>query len=77
MAGMEPRIRETLSKPEPVLASLSDERARLYYRFYVGTGVGNKHLCVVVRVQDTEAFILTAYLTDRVKKGRVPWPREK
>jgi hypothetical protein len=35
MAGMEPRIRQTLSKPEQVVVSLSDERARLYYRFYV------------------------------------------
>ncbi len=34
---MEERIPETLRNPETVLESPSDARARLYYRFYVGT----------------------------------------
>lgn len=77
MRGMEPRIAETLSTPEWVVESLSDAQARLYYRFYIGTRIGNKYLCVVVKVLDTDAFVVTAYLTDKVKKGRQLWPREK
>ena len=77
MRGMEPRIGETLSAPQRVLESLSDRRTRLYYRFYMGTRVGNKYLCVVVKVMHTDAFVVTAYLTDKVKKGRQLWPREK
>lgn len=77
MRGMEPRIVETLSTPEWVVESLSDAQARLYYRFYIGTRIGNKYLCVVVKVLDTDVFVVTAYLTDKVKKGRQLWPREK
>ena len=77
MSGMEPRIAETLYAPERVVESLSDEQARLYYRFYVGTRIGDKYLCVVVKVADLDAFVVTAYLTDKVKKGRQLWPREK
>jgi hypothetical protein len=77
MRGMERRIAETLSAPQRVLSSLSDERARLYYRFYIGTRVGNKYLCVVVKVLETDAFVVTAYLTDKVKRGRQLWPKEK
>ena len=76
MSGMEPRIAETLSAPERVVESLSDAEARLYYRFYVGTRVGDKHLCVVVKVLEADAFVVTAYLTDKVKKGKQLWPKE-
>ena len=76
MAGMEAAIGETLIRPERVVESLSDSEARLYYRFYVGTRVGDKHLCVVVKVQAEDAFVITAYLTDTVKKGTQLWPKE-
>jgi len=56
---------------------LSDAEARLYYRFYVGTRVGDKHLCVVTKVLETDAFVVTAYLTDKVKKGKLLWTKEK
>lgn len=38
--------------------------------------VGNKHLCVVVKVLETDVFVVTAYLTDKVKKGRLLWRRK-
>jgi hypothetical protein len=75
MAGIEEKIEQTLKAPERVIESLSDTEALLYYRFYFGTPVGGKFLCVVVKVGEREAFVLTAYLTDRVKKGRQLWPR--
>jgi hypothetical protein len=76
MVGMESRIGETLANPEKVLESLSDAEARLYYRYYLGTRVGNKYLAVVVKVQDADAFVVTAYLTDKVKSGKLLWPKE-
>jgi hypothetical protein len=42
----------------------------------VGTRVGNKYLAVVVKVQETDAFVVTAYLTDKVKSGKLLWPKE-
>lgn len=77
MAGMEESIERTLAAPEQVVQSFSDPEARLYYRFYFGTIVGDKYLCVVVKVTATDAFVLTAYLTDRIKKGVLVWPKEK
>ena len=49
-------------------------QANLYYRYYVGTMVGDKYLCVVVKVLPADAFVLTAYLTDKVKRGVQLWP---
>ena len=77
MAGMEKAIEETLARPEKVFESLSDPDARLYYRFYLGTRVGDKYLCVIVKLAGGKAFVVTAYLTDRVKRGVLIWPKEK
>jgi hypothetical protein len=74
MAGMEAAIEETLLRPERVVQSFSDPQARLYYRFYFRTMVGGKFLCVVVKTLGADAFVLTAYLTDRIKKGVPLWP---
>ncbi len=74
MVGMEARIEETLANPERVMESLSDSEARLYYRFYVGTQVGDKHLCVVVKLAQNDAFVLTAYLVNKPTGGRQIWP---
>ena len=56
------------------MQSFSDPQAHLYYRFYFRTIVGGKFLCVVVKTLDADAFVLTAYLTDRIKKGVPLWP---
>lgn len=76
MAAMRERLEETLAAPESVVESLSDPAARLYYRFYLRTIVGGKYLCVVVRADPDDAFVVTAYLTDRIKKGKTVWPRK-
>jgi hypothetical protein len=76
MAEMEAAIEDTLLHPERVVQSFADPEARLYYRFYVGTCVGDKYLCVVVKVKQDDAFVLTAYLTDRIKRGVQLWPKE-
>lgn len=77
MKEMAKAIEETLLRPERVVESFSDPRARLYYRFYFGTLVGDKYVCVIVKVSSDDAFVLTASLTDRIKKGVTIWPKEK
>lgn len=76
MAGLERSIEETLGNPATVVESLSDSQVRLYYRPYYGTRVGDKFLCVVVKLADTDAFVITAYLTDQLKHGRQIWRRQ-
>jgi|SRR5882672_5470090 len=77
MIGYAHALEETLAKPERVIESLSDLQARLYYRFYVGTRVGDKYVCVVVKIIGNDAFILTAYFTNKVKRGVQLWPQEQ
>jgi hypothetical protein len=77
MVGHENALEETLAKPERVIESLSDPQARLYYRFYVGTRVGDKYVCVVVKIIENDAFVLTAYFTNKVRRGVQLWPQEQ
>jgi hypothetical protein len=74
MAALDAAIEQTLRQPEVVVQSASDPQAHLYYRWYLGTMVGDKHLCVVVKVLPADAFVVSAYLTDKVKKGEQLWP---
>ncbi len=67
---------ETLAKPTLVIQSRSDASAELSYRYYLGTQVGDKWLCVVVKYSLDDAFVLTAYLTDQPKKGEQLWPKK-
>jgi hypothetical protein len=76
MKEMPKAIEETLLRPNCVVESFSDPQARLYYRFYFGTLVGDKYVCVIVKVSSDDAFVLTAYLTDRIKRGVTIWPKE-
>jgi hypothetical protein len=76
MSNMRAAIEETLAGPEVVVQSPSEPRARLYYRFYHRTLVGGKYLCAVVLAKDADAFVVTAYLTDRVKRGLILWHRK-
>ncbi len=69
-------VEETLERPEVVVQSLSDPEARLYYRFYPRTLVGGKYLCAAVKVKGDDAFVVTAYLTDQVKRGAVLWQQK-
>ncbi len=77
MAEMGLAIEETRQEPERVVQSISDPEVRLYYRFYFRTVIGGKFLCVVVKMGEAGAFVLTAYLTDRIKKGERLWPIRK
>jgi hypothetical protein len=76
MAERQTSIEETLLRPERIVESLSDPQVHLYYRYYRGTLVGDKHLCVAVKVREADAFVITAYLTDKVKRGVPLWPSE-
>ena len=70
MIGLERDLVEALREPRVVVQSLTDPSAILHYRFCRETLVGDKWLCVVVKYTELDAFVLTAYLTDRIKKGR-------
>jgi hypothetical protein len=74
MRNMRAQIIQTLQSPTDVRVSRSDATVRLFYEFYSRTLVGDKWLCVVVKYLADDAFVITAYLTDKLKAGEILWP---
>ena len=73
MVDMRFQLEIVLQTPEVVRQSRSDSQVYLYYRFYEKTIVGAKWLCVVIKDKSDDAFIITAYLTDKLKQGLELW----
>ena len=76
MSGQIDRIRETLLDPDVIVRSQTDPEVELFYRHYDTTPVTEKYLCVVVKVSTEDIFIITAYFTDKIKKGEILWRRK-
>jgi hypothetical protein len=74
MKEMGSEIERVLDQPQLVKRSRSDEAVQLFYEFYTQTMVGGKWLCVVVKYVENDAFVVTAYLTDKPKPGEDLWP---
>ena len=76
MSGQIDKITETLSQPDVIIKSIIDPDVELFHRFYSITPVTEKFLCVVVKVLIDDLFIITAYFTDKIKKGDVLWKKK-
>jgi hypothetical protein len=76
MVGMEEELERILQTPNEVRISRSDDSVRLFYEFYARTRLGGKWLCMVVKYLPSDAFVITAYLTDTLKAGDIIWPRK-
>jgi hypothetical protein len=74
MRNLESALVETVRRPRFVIESRTDSSVQLNYRFYIGTRVGDKWLRVVVKYALEDAFVVTAYLTDKPKRGKQIWP---
>jgi hypothetical protein len=74
LLGMSLEIEVVLRQPQFVRLSRSDAGVRLFYVFYPETMVGGEWLCVVVKYDEADAFVVTAYLTNRPKPGEELWP---
>jgi hypothetical protein len=74
MEGLAAEIERVLHQPQLVRRSRSDAAVWLFYEFYSQTTVGGKWLCVVVKYEENDAFVVTAYLTDQPKAGEDLWP---
>jgi len=69
LAGHERAVRACLESPTVVRASFKDEEVHMYY-----APAKNAHLCVVVApADDEERFVVTAYFTTNIKKGKELW----
>jgi len=65
-------LKGTLEDPELIKRSIYNENVMLFYRYY-GHIYEGKYMCIAVRLD--EESIVTAYITDRIKKGEVVWKK--
>ncbi len=72
LRGHEDLIPKTLQEPEAVARSVHDPHVRLYYKRYPQLWHGK--LFVVVVKLNHRHFMLTAYITDKIKGGARLWP---
>ncbi len=64
------RFAETFTSPDVVSPSRSSPMVQLYYRLYPDLRGRNRYVCIVLKRESGYAFILTAYLTRRIKGER-------
>lgn len=76
MSEQEERIRETLLTPDIILRSRTAPDIELLYRDYRNTPVTRKYLCIVLKIVGDDVFIITAYFTDTIKKGKTLWEKK-
>jgi hypothetical protein len=69
MKGKEDTVRAVLQSPDEIRQSSTDKEVFLYYKQF------DKLYCVVVKHIELEGFLITSYLTDKVKEGVVVWTR--
>ena len=69
MRGHEDDVKDTLLSPSEIRTSRSDENVLLFYR-----PLGIYYVCVVVRRNNGDGFIVTTYKTDKIKEGVGLWP---
>lgn len=66
----ETEVQKCLSEPVEIRRSSEDPDVYLYYSPY-----SNYFICVVARHLNGEGFIITAYVTDKIKEGETVWKR--
>jgi hypothetical protein len=64
-----------MENPDEVRESVRMSSIWLFYKFYAESPVTKKYLLVIVKVLDGEGFIVTAFFTDKVKKGGLIWKK--
>lgn len=63
-------IKTCLEQPAMICRSKQDVNVFLFYCTWNGY-----HLCAVTkRLNDDEGFLITAYITDKIKEGELIWP---
>jgi len=74
IAGYLDEIKFTLKGPDLVKRSKRDEDVHLYYRFFKEVLRG-KYILVVVKIS-VPNFIITCYITHRIKEGEIIWKKK-
>lgn len=69
--GKERAVKETLKNPDYIRKSKTDGKIYLFYKKQK-----KYYLCVVVRHLNGDGFMVTVYITDKIKEGEQLWPKK-
>jgi hypothetical protein len=61
-------VQKALVQPDEIRKSRSDE-----FIFLFCTGMEKYTLCAVARKTGVDGFLITAYITDKIKEGELVW----
>ena len=75
MEGQLDKLQEALQSPDVIVRSQRDPNVHLYHKHYATTPVTEKYLLVAIKMIEPEAFIMTAFFTDTIKKGERIWEK--
>ena len=63
--------------PDEVRRSIRAAEVWLFYKLYAKTPVTQKFMLVAVQILNGEGFIVTAFFTDKIKKGDLIWKKNQ
>ena len=69
IAGRQTEVEACLRSPDQIRHSKLDKTVYLFYR-----SRPPYHLCVIVKRLNDTGFVITCYLTDKIKEGDQIWP---
>ena len=71
VAGMIEDVKLTLIDPDEVRRSRYDTSIHLYYK-----RLDDRFICVAAKHLNEDGFLVTAYLTDKIKRGEPVWKKK-
>ncbi len=66
-------VKDTLKDPDIIIRERIDPNVYIYYKCYKKF----YYICVVVKHLNNEGYIITAYITDRLKRGEKIYEKNK
>ena len=69
------KIGEILIEPDYIIQSPIDTNVKIFTRNYITKSFAGKYTCVVVKYLLDDAFIITAYITNKLPKGETIWQK--
>lgn len=70
LAGKEEEVKKCLMDPNEIRISRKDRDVYMFYK-----KLKRRYLCVIVKYQEDQSFIVTSYETDKIKEGEVKWKK--
>lgn len=61
-----------MKAPDEIRVSKSDAKVFLYYK-----RSGGNYLCVIAKHQNGKGFIITVYITNKIKEGKTIWKKQQ